>query len=303
MTEAHAAAPGMFKPQFTATILLRERVNLSFRQLQEELRRIAPDEVLGDWEGPVADPDSVPGIEMLTLNDQVLAALIVDAPANPAILQPGPFRNPLWPNAEQEAAEHKAHILIMGLKDPPTDREGRLAKARAVTWVTAAIAQLVPVVGVSWADAANLVSAAAFASTIRHNFSQPSHNAVPFWMRIKIAMADGGPRGEPMMTAGTLGLRLFGLRELEYDPVPFPPFSIMEHAYATAEYLLRSGKHLDEGETIGVEGEGEMKFAISLHDDSPFGPYPVARLTLIGHQKDPGHALHVRSDVRQRHDL
>ena len=69
--------------------------------------------------------------------------IIVDAPANPAILQPGPFRNPLWPNAEQEAAEHKAHILVMGLKDPP-DREAALVKARAVTWVTAALARYKP---------------------------------------------------------------------------------------------------------------------------------------------------------------
>lgn len=58
----------------------------------------------------------------------------------------------------------------------------------------------------------------------------------------------------------------------------------MAHAFGVMEYLLRSGECLDEGETIGVDGEGEMKFAISLHDDSRFGPYPVARLTLIGDQ-------------------
>ncbi|MGJ4949103.1 DUF4261 domain-containing protein [Bradyrhizobium sp. HKCCYLS20291] len=280
MSEARMTTPGMFKPQFTATILLRDHVNVSFRQLQDELRRIAPDEVLGDWQGAVADPESVPGIEMLTLNDQVLSAILVDAPANQAILQPGPFRNPLWPNAEQEAAEHKAHILVMGLEDPP-DREGLLAKARAVTWVTAAIARIVPIVGVSWADAANLVSAKAFALTIDNHFSRPSRNAVPFWVRIKIARADDSPQGEPQMTLGTLGLRLFGLRELEYAPLPANPTPLMEHAFGVSEYLLRSGKRLDEGETIGVDDEGEMRFAISLRDDSQFGPYPVARLTLV----------------------
>jgi Domain of unknown function (DUF4261) len=279
MSEARAAAPGMFKPQFTATMLLQENVNLSFRQLQEELGRMGSEAVLGDWDGPVADPDSVPGIEMLTLNGEILSVIIVDGPANPAILQPGPFRNPLWPNAEQEASQHKAHILVMGLKDPP-DREAALVKARAVTWVTAALARLVPVVGVSWADGANLVSAAAFAAIIKNNFSQPSRNAVPFWVRIKIAKADDGPQGEPLMTIGTLGLRIFGLRELEYAAVPPNPVSMMEHAYAVAEYLLRSGKHLDDGETIGGNGEGEMGFAISLHGDSQFGPSPVARLTI-----------------------
>ena len=283
MSEARATAPGMFKPQFTATMLLQENVNVSFRQLQKELGRIVPEALLGDWDGPVADPDSVPGIEMLTLNGDILSVIIVDAPANPAILQPGPFRNPLWPNAEKEAAQHKAHILVMGLKDPP-DREASLAKARAVTWVTAAIARLVPIVGVSWADGANLVSAAAFAAIVRNNISQPGGNAVPLWVRIKIAKADDGRQGEPLMTAGTLGLRIFGLRELEYAPVSPNPVSIMEHAYSVAEYLLRSGKRLDDGETIGGDGEGEMKFAISLHDTGQFGPSPVARLTIISSQ-------------------
>jgi hypothetical protein len=278
MSESRAMASRTVKPQFTATLLLEIDAKPSFRQLQEELRRIAPQAVLGDWNGPVADPASDPGIEMLSLNGESLSVLVVDTPADAAILQSGPFVNPLWPNAEREAAQHKAHILVVGLEDP-VDREAALAKARAVTWVTAAIARLVPAIGVSWADGANLVRAAAFAEMTK-GIGQPGANVVPFWMRIMLAKAGAGPRGKPTIKAGTLGLRIFGLRELDYAAAPLDPRFIMQHAYSIAEYLLRSGKRLGDGETIGVEGESETKFAISHNDVGEFGSFPVARLTI-----------------------
>ena len=110
------------------------------------------------------------------------------------------------------------------------------------------------------------------------SIGRPGANAVPFWVRIMLAKADAGPQGEPMMTVGTLGLQIFGLRELDYAPVLFPPLSIMTQAYSVAEYLLRSGKRLDDGETIGVEGQ--TKFAISFQDAGQFVSSPVAHLTM-----------------------
>ena len=52
----------------------------------------------------------------------------------------------------------------------------------------------------------------------------------------------------------------------------------MTQAYSVAEYLLRSGKRLDDGETIGVEGQ--TKFAISFQDAGQFVSSPVAHLTM-----------------------
>jgi hypothetical protein len=46
--EAHVPTPGTVKAQFTAALLLEEPVKLSFGQLQAELKRIAPQAVLGD---------------------------------------------------------------------------------------------------------------------------------------------------------------------------------------------------------------------------------------------------------------
>ena len=51
-----------------------------------------------------------------------LAEVTTDAPAPAAVLQPGPFVNPLWPNAEQEAARHKAHIVVIAPENPVANR-------------------------------------------------------------------------------------------------------------------------------------------------------------------------------------
>lgn len=214
---------------------------------------------------------------MLSLNGENLSVLVIDAPAPAAILQPGPFLNPLWPNAEQETAHHKARIVIVGLQDP-VDREAALAKARAVTLLAAAIARLVPAIGVTWVDSTNLVRAAAFAEMTK-NIGQPGANSVPFWARVMLAKGPRGARGEQTMKAGTIGLRIFGLREIEFAPAPLDPSFIMPYVYSIAEYLLRSGKRLADGETIGVEGQAQ--FVISLADAGDFVSFSVARLSLL----------------------
>ncbi len=264
------------RPQFTAALLLERHLQLTFKQIRSELKRIAPQATLGDWGGPVTDPTDDTGIEMLSLNGEKISVITVDAPAPAAVLEPGPFLNPLWPNAAVEAARHKAHIVIIGLDDP-ADRKAALAKARAVTLLAAAIARLVPAIGVSWADGANLVKAEAFIEMTK-TIGQPDANAVPFWVRVMMAEGPSTARGEQTIAAGTLGLRIFGLRELEYAPGPLDPEFLMQHAYSVSEYLLRSGKRLRDGETIGVEGH--TGFAISFANSGDFVSYPVARLSL-----------------------
>ncbi|MGO9546835.1 MAG: DUF4261 domain-containing protein [Rhodomicrobium sp.] len=93
-------------------------------------------------------------------------------------------------------------------------------------------------------------------------------------------LAKGSPAasGQQTMTAGTLGLRVFGLRELECTSAPLAPGFIMQHAFSVSEYLLSSGKRLGDGETIGVEGQAS--FAVSCADKGDFVSFPVARLRL-----------------------
>lgn len=142
----------------------------------------------------------------------------------------------------------------------------------------AAIARLVPAIGVSWADGANLVKAESFIG-MTEKIGHADANAVPFWVRTMIARAQPGPNGEDMTVGATLGLGLFGLRELEYAPVSIASGFIIQHAYSVSEYLIRSGKSLRSGETIGVNGQ--IGFAISHADKGNFSSSPVACLSLV----------------------
>jgi hypothetical protein len=86
------------------------------------------------------------------------------------------------------------------------------------------------------------------------------------------------------MIGGTLGLHFFGLMDLEYAAAPLEPQFIMQHAYSTSEYLLRLGKTLQDGETIGVEGQS-IAFKVSYEKEGLFVPFPVARLNLVTEKK------------------
>jgi hypothetical protein len=257
-TQPSGSSPAS-RPQFTAALLLTQRAAVSFAQFRSELKLIAPDAGLGDWSGPVTDPAADPGVEMLNLNGERLSVLVVGGPAPASMLQAGPFPNPLWPNAEKEAAEHRAYILVVAPEDPP-DREAAVAKARAVTLLAAALARIVPATGVTWIDSVNLVKAAAFVG-ITEKLGQPEANAVPFWVRLMVTKSAPASAGGPTLTAGTLGLRIFGLRELEYAPAALDPGFILQHAYSVSEYLLRSGKRLGDGESIGVDGQAGFAIA------------------------------------------
>jgi hypothetical protein len=265
------------RPQFTAVLFLKQSARLSFVQIRSELKRIAPQAELGDWSGPVTDPAVDLGIEMLSLNGERMSVLVIDGPAPAAILQAGLFPNLLWPNAVKEAAEYKTHILVVAPEDS-VDRGAALAKARAVTLLTRAIAGIVPAVGVEWVDGANLVKAEAFIA-MTDKVGQPGANAVPYWVRVMFAKGSPAPDGGQTLTGGTLGLRIFGLRELEYAPAPLDPGFIMQHAYTVSEYLLRSGKRLGDGESIGVDGQA--RFVVAHLDKGSFVPFPVACLSLL----------------------
>jgi hypothetical protein len=59
---------------------------------------------------------------------------------------------------------------------------------------------------------------------------------------------------------------------------PLDPGFIVPHAYSVAEYLLKSGKRLADGESIGAHGQ--ERFAITHADTGDFVSFPIARLTI-----------------------
>lgn len=265
--------------QFSARVLLEKPLSVSASQIESELKRLAPGVKFGNWAGSPSAANS--GAEMISVNDEPISVKAIPAPAEMRVIEQGHYANHIWPTVEADAAKHGAHIFITAAQNA-VDRQPILAQARAVTLVAAAIARLIPFIGIQWVDGTNSMDAKGFIKATEE-LGRPDANAVPFWVRVML-FPEPSKGGQTKTIGGTLGLHFFGLTDLEYPAANFEPRFIMQHAYSTAEYLLRSGKTLQDGETIGVENQSPA-LKVSYARDGLFVPYPVARLNLATEKK------------------
>ena len=265
--------------QFSARLLLEKPLSVSASQIVSELNRLVPEMTLSDWAGSPLDAGAVP--EMISINDHPISVMAIPAPAELRVVEQGHYANHIWPTVEVDAAKHTAHIFITAAQKVE-DRQQVLAQARAVTLAAAAIARIVPFIGIQWVDGTNSMDAKGFIN-LTENIGRPDANAVPFWTRVML-FPEASKGGQPKIIGGTLGLHFFGVTDLEYPASSLDAKFIMQHAYSTAEYLLRSGKILKDGETIGVE-DHPPGFKVTYAGDGIFVPYPVARLDMLTEKK------------------
>jgi hypothetical protein len=236
--------------QFSAILLLEKRRSVTGSQIQSELKRLVPQAILGDWRGST-DLAVNPGAETIVVNDEPMSLMDISAPARETIVERGHYANHIWPNVEADVARHNAHILITAARHA-VDFKSALAQARAVTLLAAVVARLIPFIGIKWLDGSNSMDAKSFIKATE-NIAQPDTNAVPLWVRVMLYQQPTTNGNQMKMIGGTLGLHYFGLMDLEYAAAPLEPQFIMQHAYSTSEYLLRSGKTLQDGETSALK--------------------------------------------------
>jgi hypothetical protein len=264
--------------KFSVTLLLEKHQGISVSQIQSEIDRLAPGTALGDWTDPT-DLAVSAGAEPVSINGEPISIMAVPEPAEMKVVEREHFANHIWPTVEADAARHTAHIVI-GAARGAVDREAALAQARAVTLAAAAVARVVPIIGALWVDGTNSIGGNAFLK-VTEKIGQPGANAVMLWVRV---MAYREPSKANKLIGGTLGLHFLGLTDLEYASSELEPQFIMQHAFSTSEYLLRSGKSLQDRETINVEGQ-PLAFKVSHIPDGTFVPYPVMRLGLVPEKK------------------
>ena len=288
---ASAVSPGaeaaVREPTFSATVLYRRHTEVRLTELLAALRSIAPEAVMGDWEGPFTTPPmDDQGVEMLSIDGIRLSVLNIGAAPPPGFFDSGLLPNALLPDAAARLGDHRAHAIIMPLTRP-TDRAAAIATARKATLVTWAVAQVTQAEAFKWEDSNNLVPATtllAAASTLL----SAGGTAVPVWVRI----LGGRAHGQQKLMAGSYGLWAFGLPEIEYAPIDLPMDPLVTHAYAVCDYLLKSDKPAKNGDTIGADN-GSRPFGIETLQPGFFTRGPALRLSSIeaGSQTDrPGKA-------------
>jgi hypothetical protein len=191
--------------QFSAILLLEKPSSVTLSQIESELKRLAPGATLGDWGGS-PDLAANPGAEMISVNAEPMCVMDISAPAKTKVIERGHFANHIWPTVEADVAKHHAHIFVTAARKA-TDREAALAQARAVTLLAAAVARLVPLIGVKWVDGSNSMNAKGFIKATE-NIGRPDVNAVPFWVRVMLYREPS--KGDPVSTiGGTMGLHFF----------------------------------------------------------------------------------------------
>jgi len=149
--------------------------------------------------------------------------------------------NFLWPNGKAEAARHRSHVIVTNLG---ADDQTPIQSAIAVSRLALAALKLFDGIGVYWGNASVCNSRQVF-EEFCENMSE-EHVPVPAWIRFQPVRASDDEVG-----LYTLGMRQFGLMEIEVDRCRRSPQDLFEFVADIAHYLIQSGPVIADGNTVG----------------------------------------------------
>ncbi len=153
--------------------------------------------------------------------------------------------NFLWPNGREEAATHRAHVIVtnMGVGD-----QSPIQSAISVSRLALVALRLFDGIGVYWGNASVCNSRAVF-----EDFCQSMSDEdvpVPVWLRFQLVRASDDSIG-----MYTLGMRQFDLMDIEVDRCTLDVGDLFEFVSNIAHYLIQSGPVIADGNTVGGSAE------------------------------------------------
>lgn len=177
-----------------------------------------------------------------TIDDFTAAATLVPRPI-PASQLEGPAATAwYWPDAAAALTAHTAHILVTLVDEGSRP----LAKALALTRLTAALAAAAPSIGVFWGPGRLVHPPAAFSEQAA---TAQLHNLPLFlWIDFRVEPAGDGTS----VRLFTTGLDALGAEELEVERYQGDPRELVGFVYNVAHYLLDRRKVINDGDTIGL---------------------------------------------------
>lgn len=154
-------------------------------------------------------------------------------------------RNFLWPNGRDQAAKHRSHVIVtnIGSGDPTS-----VQSAITVSRLALVALRLFDGIGVYWGNASVCNSREVF-EAFCENISE-EHLPVPVWLRFQPVRASDDEIG-----LYTLGMKQFGLMEIEVDRCRMNLQELFEFVSNLAHYLIQSGPVIADGNTVGGNEE------------------------------------------------
>jgi hypothetical protein len=150
-------------------------------------------------------------------------------------------RNFLWPNGKTEAAKHRSHVIVTNMGG---ETKSPIESAIEVTRLALVALKLFDGIGVYWGNASVCNSRKVF-ENFCGNISQV-HAPVPMWLRFQPVRPSDGEIG-----IYTIGMRQFGLMDIEVDRCKMKPQELFEFVSNIAHYLIQSGPVIEDGNTVG----------------------------------------------------
>jgi hypothetical protein len=149
--------------------------------------------------------------------------------------------NFFWPNGREEAAKHRSHVIVttMGTGDA-----NPIQSALTVSRLALVALKLFDGIGVYWGNASVCNSREVFEDFC--DGMSEEHVPVPLWLRFQPVRSEKGELG-----MYTLGMRQFGLMEIEVDRCVMDGQELFEFVSNIAHYLIQQGPVIADGNTVG----------------------------------------------------
>lgn len=154
-------------------------------------------------------------------------------------------RNFLWKNGRKEAARHRSHVIVTNIS---AGDETPVQSAMEVSRLALVALDLFDGIGVYWGNASVSNSRDVFEEFCQEMSEE--HVPVPVWLRFQLVRPSEGEVG-----MYTLGMRQFGLMDIEVDRCAWEPSDLFEFVSNIAHYLIQSGPVIADGNTVGGSAE------------------------------------------------
>jgi hypothetical protein len=179
--------------------------------------------------------------------DTVVAVIPVHIPIPGETLERAIAMNWFWPEAAAEFQKSRSHLIISALS---ASNDPRLMRSNAtkVTWVTAALADMLPSVGVYWVTAQNVITPEHFITDAK----QAGEDGTPYdlWVATHFFPADDANPPKEIIVRST-GLATFTGREIECGPSAKEPGELGPMVRMVGWYVLDRRVEFNGGETVG----------------------------------------------------
>lgn len=186
------------------------------------------------------DPRIAEGIAG-SVGEERLRVVAVEEPIPDAVLS-GPIEGAwYWPEAEDELAKQRAHLVCVA--KGPADGSPRL-RALVLTRLLAILLRELEGLGIVWGGAPSLHSAAAFLASADE--MTPERLPLRLWVDFQVWRNDDGTH-----SLRTNGMEPFGRHELEVHGSKMGQDEVASWAYNVAHYMLEKGIEVEDGHAVG----------------------------------------------------